>query len=59
MSINEIVTAVSTVGVSGLICFALLDMIKKQMSTLTDAINNNTVVINRLLERLGGDKDDK
>lgn len=32
---------------------------KQEMDAMTEAINNNTLVLNRLIDRLGGEDDDK
>lgn len=55
MEWTEIVSAVGSVGICGVMCFALLGFMKDQIAKLTDAVNNNTVVMSRLLERMGND----
>lgn len=32
---------------------------KQEMDAMTEAINNNTLVLNRLIDRLGGEEDGK
>lgn len=57
--ISSIVSAVGSVGFSAVMCIILVNFLKDQMQKMTDAVNNNTVIINRLLERLKKDDDER
>lgn len=63
MEYNDIITAITTVGFPivayGGLFWALIKQTgqhKEEMNNMTDAINNNTVALTKLIERLGGDK---
>ena len=62
MNVNDILTAISTVGFPIAVCLILFAYIyKKQEKTdatidkLTETINNNTAVIQHLIDKLGDD----
>lgn len=75
MGINEILTAIATVGFPIVACCAMAYFFsrvndnyrndikeinaqhKAEMDAMTQAINNNTMVIQRLVDRMDGDKD--
>jgi hypothetical protein len=75
MGINEILTAIATVGFPIVACCAMAYFFsrvndnyrndikeinaqhKSEMDAMTQAINNNTMVIQRLVDRMDGDKD--
>lgn len=57
MEINEVITAISTVGFPIVMTLILLWLMNKnneehksEVDSLKEAINNNTLVLNRLLE---------
>lgn len=59
MPFNEILQAVSTVGFPIVMCGVMFYYMQKnderhqeEVSGLRDAINNNTIVMNKVLERL-------
>ena len=62
MEFQEILTAVSTVGFPIVMCGGLFwyminqrESHKEEMSKMTEAINNNTIVLQKLLDKMGGD----
>lgn len=59
---NEVVQVISTVGFPIVACGALFyyitkmnDVHKAETDKMSDAINNNTLVIQKLLDRMGGE----
>lgn len=75
MGINEILTAIATVGFPIVACCAMAFFFsrvndnyrndikeinaqhKAEMDAMTQAINNNTMVIQRLVDRMDGDNE--
>lgn len=64
MNINELVTAISTVGFPIVMCgallklgYVLLDKIDKELDSLRTTINNNTTVMQRILDKLRIDEE--
>lgn len=60
MNIQDIVTAISTVGFPIVMCGALFwymiqqrEAHKSEMQELTNAVTNNTLVIQKLIDKLG------
>lgn len=60
MNIQDIVTAISTVGFPIVMCAALFwymiqqrEAHKSEMQELTNAVTNNTLVIQKLIDKLG------
>lgn len=65
MDINAIFQGIGSVGFPIVACCAIFYLMEKQgtqhkdeMDKMTDALNNNTVVLNRILERLEGGSND-
>lgn len=63
---NEIVQAISTVGFPIVCCIILICLNERQatrhkeeVDKMTEAVNNNTVVIQQILEHLRGDNNGK
>ena len=61
---NDIVSTISTVGFPITMALILLWYIydsnnkhKEEIDKMSAALNNNTIAITKLLDRLGGDKD--
>lgn len=61
MDVQAIITAISTVGFPIVMCGALFwyminqrDSHKEEISKMTEAINNNTLALQKLLDKLGG-----
>ena len=61
MDVQAIITAISTVGFPIVMCGALFwyminqrDAHKEEINKMTDALNNNTLAIQKLLDKLGG-----
>lgn len=61
---NDIVSSISTVGFPITMALILLWYIydsnnkhKEEIDKMSEALNNNTIAITKLLDRLGGDKD--
>jgi hypothetical protein len=52
MTVNEILTAITTVGFPIVACAALFWYHVKVASKMTDAINNNTLAITKVLEKI-------
>ena len=64
MNINELITAVSTVGFPIVMCgallklgYVLLDKLDKELDSLRTTINNNTTVMQRILDKLRIDEE--
>lgn len=64
MNINEVLTAVSTVGFPIVMCgallklgYVLLDKLDKELDSLRTTINNNTTVMQRILDKLRIDEE--
>ena len=64
MNINELITAVSTVGFPIVMCgallklgYVLLDKLDKELDSLRTTINNNTTVMQRILDKLKIDEE--
>ncbi len=62
MDIQTITTVITTVGFPIAVCIICFWYINKQTEThkeetkaLTDAVNNNNTLLQRLLDKLGGD----
>lgn len=62
MDVTEITQLISTLGFPIVCCIALFWKMNKQdenhkeeMSKMTDALNNNTVALTKLSDKLGGD----
>ena len=51
-SLADIISAISTVGFPIVMCGLLFWYIQVKMDKMTDTINANTAVMNKLLERL-------
>lgn len=63
MDINAVTTAISTLGFPIVMCGAMFwYMIKEkdahieEMNSVTEALNNNTLILQKLCDRLDGDK---
>lgn len=54
MEFNDILTAISTVGFPIVCCIALFYFNSKVLGDLKDTINQNTLILQRLYDRLGG-----
>lgn len=61
MDVQALITAISTVGFPIVMCGALFwyminqrDAHKEEINKMTDAINNNTLALQKLLDKLGG-----
>lgn len=52
MELQDILTAISTVGFPIVCCGALFWFMNKQQKENTEAINNNTLVMQRLCDKL-------
>lgn len=64
MDVQAIITAISTVGFPIVMCGALFwyminqrDAHKEEINKMTDALNNNTLAIQKLLDKLGGNNE--
>ena len=64
LNINELITAVSTVGFPIVMCgallklgYVLLDKLDKELDSLRTTINNNTTVMQRILDKLKIDEE--
>lgn len=62
MDVTAITTLITNVGFPIAICLWMMwynkyqdDQHKEEISELSKAINNNTIVMNKLLDKLGGD----
>lgn len=59
MEVENIVQVISTVGFPIVCCIALGYFIVNELKELRTAINNNTLVIQKLLDKLDADDDEK
>lgn len=66
MDMNTITTAISTLGFPIVMCGAMFwymikekDAHKAEMDSVTEALNNNTMILQKLCDKLDGDKDGK
>lgn len=64
MDMNAISTAVSTLGFPIVMCGAMFwymlkekDSHKEEMNSVTEALNNNTLMLQKLCDRLDGEKE--
>lgn len=64
MNINELLTAISTVGFPIVMCgallklgYVLLDKLDKELDSLRTTIGNNTAVMQRILDKLRIDEE--
>lgn len=65
MDMNTVTTAISTLGFPIVMCGAMFlymikekDTHKEEMNSITEALNNNTLILQKLCDRLDGDKND-
>lgn len=65
MDVNAVNTAISTLGFPIVMCGAMFwnmlkekDAHKEEMNSVTEALNNNTLILQKLCDRLDGDKND-
>lgn len=65
MDMNSLTTAISTLGFPIVMCGAMFrymikekDAHKEEMNSVTEALNNNTIILQKLCDRLDGDKND-
>jgi hypothetical protein len=65
MDVNAVTTAISTLGFPIVMCGAMFwymlkekDSHKEEMNSVTEALNNNTLILQKLCDKLGGDKND-
>lgn len=57
MDFSEVMQMVSTVGFPIVAAGVLMWFLSTKMTTLEQAVQNNTLVMQRLLDKLGGDSD--
>ncbi len=57
MDFSEVMQMVSTVGFPIVAAGVLMWFLSTKMTTLEQAVQNNTLVMQRLLDKLGGDND--
>ena len=55
MDFSEVIQMVSTVGFPIVAAGVLMWFLSTKMTTLEQAVQNNTLVMQRLLDKLGGD----
>ena len=65
MDVNSITTAISTLGFPIVMCGAMFwymlkekDSHKEEMNSVTEALNNNTLILQKLCDRLEGEKNE-
>lgn len=65
MDANAVTTAISTLGFPIVMCGAIFrymlkekDSHKEEMNSVTEALNNNTLILQKLCDKLDGDKND-
>ena len=64
MDVETIINLITTVGFPVVVCIATMyyikylnDQHKQEIDKLSEALQNNTLVMQRLLDKLGGDGD--
>lgn len=64
MNVETIINLITTVGFPVVVCLATMyyikylnDQHKQEIDKLSEALQNNTLVMQRLLDKLGGDGD--
>lgn len=57
MDFNDVMQMVSTVGFPIVAAGVLMWFLSTKMTTLEQAVHNNTLVMQRLLDKLGGNDD--
>ena len=57
MDFSEVMQMISTVGFPIVAAGVLMWFLSTKMTTLEQAVQNNTLVMQRLLDKLGGDGD--
>lgn len=57
MDVNAIMQAVGSVGFPIVCCIYLIYTMQAELKELRDTIANNTLVIQRLCDKLGGDSE--
>lgn len=64
MDVETIINLITTVGFPVVVCLATMyyikylnDQHKQEIDKLSEALQNNTLVMQRLLDKLGGDGD--
>lgn len=65
MDMNAVTTAISTLGFPIVMCGAMFwymikekDAHKAEMDSVTEALNNNTLILQKICDRLDGGKND-
>jgi hypothetical protein len=65
MDINTVTTAISTLGFPIVMCGAMFwymlkekDSHKEEMNSVTEALNNNTLILQKLCDKLGDEKNE-
>lgn len=65
MDVNTVTTAISTLGFPIVMCGAMFwymlkekDSHKEEMNSVTEALNNNTLILQKLCDRLGDKKNE-
>lgn len=65
MDVNAVTTVISTLGFPIVMCGAMFwymikekDTHKEEMDSVTEALNNNTIILQKLCDKLDGDKND-
>lgn len=63
MDINAVTTAISTLGFPIVMCGVMFwymlkekDAHQEEMNSVTEALNNNTIILQKLCDRLDGEK---
>lgn len=63
MDMNAVTTAISTLGFPIVMCGVMFwymikekDSHKEEMNSVTEALNNNTMILQKLCDKLDGDK---
>lgn len=59
MDVNSIITIISTVGFPIVCCVVMFKIYREDLKSMQKAIDNNTIVIQKLLDRLEGHNNDK
>lgn len=52
MNINDIVTIISTVGFPIVCCIVMFKIYREDLKKMQESINNNTLVIQKLIDKL-------
>lgn len=57
MEIEQIISLISTVGFPIVMCLMFFKYMRDDINKLSETVNNNTLVIQKLLDKMDGESD--